>query len=286
MTPLTGLRILVVDDSKMIQSALHKMLTQMGALVRVATNGKEGVQFALENPPPQIILSDVTMPEMSGFDMCQLLKTQAAVRHIPVVFLSALDDTKNLLTGMRVGAADYLAKTNLKPEHLATVLLRAYEKSKTKPETPAEGTPFPTPSRTTPPLGSTRDGIEREPEDDELPVAARIGFVLQRGEDAHMGMMKNAQVGVFVFNLHRQLIYMNRRAAKALGMAETSRASDVPRRIHQEILEIGISIQERGGFNKEFFVFQRFASGSAFHIRLECLTTASNEMSGVMILTW
>lgn len=286
MSSLSGLRILVVDDSKMIQAALHKILTQLGAQVRVVTNGKEAVQAALETPQPQIILSDVTMPEMSGFDMCQALKNQPTVRHIPVVFLSALEDTKNVLTGMRVGAADYLAKNNLKPEHLATVLLRAYEKAKAKPETPPEGTQFPGShgSRTTPPLGSAPMGLQIA--DEEPPVGGRIGVVLQRGEDAHLGMMKNAQVGVFVYNLHRQLIYMNRRAAKTLGMPETARATDVPRRIHQEILEVGISIQERGGFNKEFFVFQRFDSGFAFHIRLECLTTQSNEMSGVLILTW
>jgi len=75
-----------------------------------ATNGKKGLKLAAAEPRPEIILLDIIMPGMDGFEVCERLKGAEETREIPVIFLSALDDTVNKVKGFSVGAVDYISK--------------------------------------------------------------------------------------------------------------------------------------------------------------------------------
>ena len=75
---LKGMRILIVDDSEAIRSRLKSLLTAMGVRLRVAENGAQGVEIAQQQPGPQVIISDIEMPEMTGIQMCKMLKTLPA----------------------------------------------------------------------------------------------------------------------------------------------------------------------------------------------------------------
>jgi CheY-like chemotaxis protein len=277
-----------------IQSVLRRILIKRGAQVRLASNGRDGYQLALEVPQPDIILSDVTMPEMSGFEMCSQLRNRPSTKHIPVVFLSSLEDTRNVLAGMRVGAADYLSKNKVQPDHLTQVLLRAFERSRSQPRAAAsptfgfagiataEGSP------STPPMGTTVNGIgphrDQVEEEGALLAISSRGQRLTRGEDAHMAMLKSASVGVMVYDLYRQLIYINRRGACALGIPEAANPRDIPGHISKNLLDVGIALHESGRFSRDFLVRHTFEFGLSLSLRLECLTAENNEMTGVFLL--
>jgi PAS domain S-box-containing protein len=111
--------ILVVDDTL---SSL-RMLTEILAKAGYKTRPVEDPQLALEAAlaqPPSLILLDVRMPNMSGFELSQRLKQDERTRDVPIIFVSALDDLHDRIQGFEVGAVDYIAK----PIHEAEVLAR------------------------------------------------------------------------------------------------------------------------------------------------------------------
>lgn len=77
--------------------------------VTATTNGEEAVQAARQDPP-DLILMDVRMPRMSGYQACELIKNSVELRHIPVVFLSAKGQESEIRTGLDAGADDYILK--------------------------------------------------------------------------------------------------------------------------------------------------------------------------------
>ncbi len=102
-------RILVVDDSPSQLFGLQKIIEKMGHEVLSATNGEEGVRTAKEQIP-DLILMDVVMPELNGFQATRKISRDERTSHIPIIMVT----TKNLQTdkvwGMRQGAKDYLVK--------------------------------------------------------------------------------------------------------------------------------------------------------------------------------
>ena len=112
-------KILVVDDLLENLRLLSTLLLEEGYEVRRAPDGA----MALSNVPrfqPDLILLDIMMPDMDGYEVCTTLKAKAETRDIPVVFLSALDLTFDKVKAFEVGAADYINK----PFHPAEVLVR------------------------------------------------------------------------------------------------------------------------------------------------------------------
>jgi len=105
-----ALRILLIEDDLDIQRMVQLSLRyQGGHTVSVASGGVEGLQkAAAENP--DLILLDVMMPEMDGYETCKALKTQPGTRHIPVVFLSARAQQAEIQKGRELGAVGYLVK--------------------------------------------------------------------------------------------------------------------------------------------------------------------------------
>ena len=101
--------VLIVDDTPENIQVLMGTLKDQYAIV-AAINGEKALKMALADPQPELILLDIMMPGMDGFEVCRRLKADKATQHIPVIFLSALDDTSNKVKGFSVGAVDYISK--------------------------------------------------------------------------------------------------------------------------------------------------------------------------------
>ncbi|MFH1143273.1 MAG: response regulator [Candidatus Eisenbacteria bacterium] len=102
-------RILVVDDEVYMQHILEFSLGMEGMEVICTSGGEEALQRASEEPPDLIVL-DVVMPDMDGYEVCRRLKQQERTRAIPIVFLSAKDGRADREFGMRLGADAYITK--------------------------------------------------------------------------------------------------------------------------------------------------------------------------------
>ena len=101
--------ILVIDDAVANLQLLSEMLTRYGYIVRSATSGHLGLLSA-QHAPPDLILLDIMMPGMDGYQVCEQLKADERTRDIPVIFLSALDETLNKVKAFDVGGVDYITK--------------------------------------------------------------------------------------------------------------------------------------------------------------------------------
>ncbi len=102
-------KILVAEDERDIRELIAFTLRFAGFEVELAVNGADAVEKALA-VKPDLILMDVRMPRMTGYEACAVLKQKPEVRDIPVVFLSAKGQESEINTGMEVGAVDYILK--------------------------------------------------------------------------------------------------------------------------------------------------------------------------------
>ncbi len=137
--------ILVVDDNPANLRLLTDMLGQHGYAVRVATSGKQALH-SVATRAPDLVLLDIRMPEMDGFEVCRRLKRDPAVAHVPVIFLSALGDTGDKTRAFDVGGVDYVTKpyqaeevlvrvnTHVELSHSRQALQRAYDEMELRAE--------------------------------------------------------------------------------------------------------------------------------------------------------
>lgn len=117
---MTQAKILVVDDSEDMRKLICLYLRQDGYVFVDVASGPEAIKIAAEEMP-DLILLDVTMPGMDGYETCQRLKQNPATADIPVLFLTARVDTKDKVTGLDAGAADYILKQTPRGEILARI---------------------------------------------------------------------------------------------------------------------------------------------------------------------
>jgi two-component system sensor histidine kinase ChiS len=113
-------RILVVDDIGQNISVINEILKPYYT-VMAALDGEKALAIANSDNPPDLILLDVMMPEMDGYEVCQRLQSDIETQDIPIIFLSALDDTKDKVKGFEVGAVDYVSKPFQPEEVIARV---------------------------------------------------------------------------------------------------------------------------------------------------------------------
>ncbi|MEH2198170.1 hybrid sensor histidine kinase/response regulator [Nostoc sp.] len=112
--------ILIVDDVPNNLKVLSDTLANAGFEVAIATSGESALQ-QLEHTPVSLILLDVMMPGMDGFETCQRIKANAKTRNIPIIFITALSESVNKVTGFELGAIDYITKPFQQGEVLARV---------------------------------------------------------------------------------------------------------------------------------------------------------------------
>ncbi len=112
-------QVLIVDDDRDNLDLLTHMMEHEGYHIQTAKSGEEALNSVKENPP-DLILLDINMPDMSGYEVCQILKNNPASEKIPIIFLSALDTMDDKMEGFKSGGCDFITK----PFQLEEVLAR------------------------------------------------------------------------------------------------------------------------------------------------------------------
>jgi DNA-binding NarL/FixJ family response regulator len=135
-------RILVIDDEAKLRAQTAELLRLDGHDVVEARNGREGVEQALKHVP-DLIVCDITMPEMNGHRVLEKLRAEPRTAHVPFIFLTGWGEREDMRTGMNLGADDYLVKPVVPTELLAAVSarLRRVEANATRRAPAVEATP-------------------------------------------------------------------------------------------------------------------------------------------------
>ena len=107
-------KILLVDDNTTNLQLLHETLDGLGYKLLIAKNGKTALAIA-GKAKPSLILLDIMMPQMDGYEVCRRLKSEESTSQIPVIFITALADEEDEAKGLGLGAVDYITKP-IKPE--------------------------------------------------------------------------------------------------------------------------------------------------------------------------
>ncbi|WP_163338479.1 PAS domain S-box protein [Desulfopila sp. IMCC35008] len=116
--PIESGDILIVDDEVANLKLLSEILAREGYHVRPANSPRLAIDSALEDPP-DLILLDIRMPDMNGFEVCERLKQEERTRNIPIIFISALHDTSDKVRGFKAGGVDFISKPIQEEEVLA-----------------------------------------------------------------------------------------------------------------------------------------------------------------------
>jgi DNA-binding response OmpR family regulator len=128
---LKGKKVLVAEDEPDIRGLVTFSLQYAGFVVVEALNGEEAIKKT-EEEQPDLILLDVRMPKMNGYEACRKLKAQESTKHIPVIFLSARGQEAEIKHGLELGAEEYILKP-FAPDELyrrVETILRRLERSK------------------------------------------------------------------------------------------------------------------------------------------------------------
>lgn len=112
--------ILIVDDASSNREILQEILEGEGYKTLSVVNGHFALIFA-ENHHPDLILLDIMMPGMDGYEVCRELKKNPRTKDIPVIFISALDNTRDIVKALNSGGGDYITKPYLEEEIISRV---------------------------------------------------------------------------------------------------------------------------------------------------------------------
>jgi DNA-binding NarL/FixJ family response regulator len=173
-------RILVIDDDARLRESYMEILRLEGYEVVEARNGREGVERA-RREPPDLVLCDITMPEMNGHRVLETLRAEPRTAHVPFVFLTGWNEREDIRTGMNLGADDYLTKPVVPDELAATIRARLRRAELAGAATPARRSGEAKPSELEP-LGLTPREAEvlfwvaRGKTNDEIATVLGIGL--------------------------------------------------------------------------------------------------------------
>lgn len=116
----TSFSILIVDDETKNIQLLGNLLKEHSYDVEFALDGEKALEW-IYSKPFDLVLLDIMMPEMDGYEVCKKIKSDVAVKHIPIIFLTAKIEADDIVKGFEVGGADYITKPFKVPELLARV---------------------------------------------------------------------------------------------------------------------------------------------------------------------
>jgi len=242
--------ILVVDDDSECLGLLVDILTSEGYNVTSADTGERALA-SIAARSPELILLDIRMPSMDGFEVCRRMKARRATREIPIVFLSEAGEVQERAEGLRRYAADFIAK----PFHREEVLARV---------------------RTHLELGRLRSELERQVAQRtselrasnellkvELAERRRTEQALRESEERFRSLANRAPVGIWVLGPNRELLFRNTRAFTFVGRTMPQGGSAWTDAIHPDDLP---NVQSRYA--------AALAAGSGF--RIECRVRRAN----------
>ncbi|MDR2947476.1 MAG: response regulator [Candidatus Adiutrix sp.] len=124
-TPWRGKSVLVVDDYMAVRKTIKELVLSLGMVPTEAENGLKA-QEILKSQPVDLVITDLVMPEMDGFELTEAIKNSPEQRKIPVVIISTHADSKYIFRALRLGADDYLTKPPT-AEMVNTVLTRIFD---------------------------------------------------------------------------------------------------------------------------------------------------------------
>lgn len=101
--------ILIVDDVEMNRAILEEIIKDMGYRAVLAENGVQALE-EFKRCNPDLVLTDVSMPEMDGHELCRILKAKPQTRDVPVIFISAFGESEDVVKGFALGGNDYIVK--------------------------------------------------------------------------------------------------------------------------------------------------------------------------------
>ena len=101
--------ILIVDDTPDNLSVLSGLLKNLYK-TKIATTGRKALKIVFSDNPPDLILLDIMMPEMDGYDVCREIKKDQKTKDIPVIFITAKTEPQDIVKGFEVGSVDYITK--------------------------------------------------------------------------------------------------------------------------------------------------------------------------------
>ncbi|MBE9127611.1 MULTISPECIES: adenylate/guanylate cyclase domain-containing protein [unclassified Coleofasciculus] len=200
--------IVIVDDTPHNLGVLFDFLTDSGFKVLVAQDGESAIQ-KVEYAKPDLILLDVMMPGIDGFETCRRLKANPSTQDIPIIFLSALSETVDKVKGFELGAVDFITKPVQQEEVKARVIthltLRNLQKRLEAQNLQLQG---------------------------EIQERNRIEKSLRQAEEKYRSIFENATEGIFQATLEGQYITANPALARILGY-------DSPEELMAQIANIG-----------------------------------------------
>jgi len=118
--PTQTFSILIVDDEPKNIQLLGNLLKEQSYDIEFATSGEQAIEW-LTSKRFDLVLLDIMMPEMDGYEVCEKIKSDITISHIPIIFLTAKTQTEDIVKGFEVGGFDYITKPFKSPELLARV---------------------------------------------------------------------------------------------------------------------------------------------------------------------
>ncbi len=205
--------ILIVDDSPDNLSVLRKLLAEQGYTVRVSLNGRQALQ-SVDLMQPDLILLDILMPDIDGYQVCQQLKANPETQAIPIIFISARKETLDKVKAFEIGAADYISK----PIETQEVLVRIEHQ-----------------------LNILR--LQRQLKQDNARLSQEIQdrqnteAKLRKSEASLLQAQRIAQIGSWEFDVRTRQVTWSREKYRIFGLDPNSSAityEDVIQRIHPD----------------------------------------------------
>lgn len=120
MTDLAGMKVMIVDDTPANIDVLRRILADDGFEISIAMSGEAALTLVEKNRP-NLILLDVMMPGINGFETCEKLKANPSTKNIPVIFVTAKTEVEDIVSGFNAGSVDYIAKPFKREEVLSRV---------------------------------------------------------------------------------------------------------------------------------------------------------------------
>lgn len=200
-------KILVIDDDAKMRRQIAALLAAEGYATLEALNGREGVALA-QKEKPDLVVCDITMPEMNGHRVLQAIREQSATAHLPFIFLTGWGEREDLRAGMNLGADDYLVKP-VEPADLLSAVAARLRRRKQAGVTQRSSVADATPAALASALGLT-------PREAEI-----LSWVVQGKTNPEIGMILGIQLTTVKKHLESTFVKLgveNRTAAVTLAL--------------------------------------------------------------------